>query len=119
MNNVNPLTLAIDGGVVEIFDHIENKGPMWTGSGKRWARAVVSFDEPFSRPPTVQLSIAVIDADSSRNLRFELHAEDVTERGFTAVAHTWNDTRIGRLQVNWTAIGTRQVEVERPGAWNV
>lgn len=107
MNNVNPLTLAIGGGVVKVFDHIENNGPMWAGSGKRWARAVVEFTEPFSSPPTVQLSISVIDADCSRNLRLDLHAEDVSETGFTAVSHTWSDTRIGRLQVNWTAIGSR------------
>ena len=117
MNNVNPLTLAIAGGVTEVFDHIENKGPMWTGEGKRWSRAVVRFHEPFSHPPTVQLSIAVIDADSGRNLRLDLHTEDVTCGGFTAVAHTWNDTRIGRLQVNWTAIGSR-IEGSTP-LWDV
>ncbi len=117
MNSVNPLTLAIDGGVVKVFDHIENGGPMWSGDGKRWARAVVKFDEPFSQPPTVQLSISVIDADSSRNLRLDLHTEDVTNDGFTAVTHTWSDTRIGRLQVNWTAIGTR-IEGATP-LWDV
>lgn len=117
MNRVNPLALAIDGGVIKVFDHIENKGPMWTGQGKRWARAVVNFPEPFSRPPTVQLSIAVIDADTSRNLRLDLHTEDVTGDGFTAVVHTWSDTRVGRLQLNWTAIGTR-IEGATP-MWDV
>ena len=109
MSNLINAELAIDGGVAQVFDHIENEGPMWGGSGKRWARTVVAFEAPFNGPPKVQLSIAMIDADSNRNLRFELHAEDVTEGGFTAVAHTWSDTRIGRLQVNWTAIGTRAV----------
>lgn len=117
MNSVNPLALAIGSGVVKVFDHIENQGPMWTGSGKRWSRAVVTFTEPFSRPPTVQLSIAVIDADSNRNLRLDLHTEDVTAERFTAVTHTWSDTRIGRLQLNWTAIGTR-FEDATP-LWNV
>ncbi|MEM7213525.1 MAG: H-type lectin domain-containing protein, partial [Pseudomonadota bacterium] len=108
---------AIDGGVAKVFDHIENQGPMWSGSGKRWARAVVSFPDPFSQPPTVQLSIAVIDADTSRNLRLDLHTEDVTSDGFTAVVHTWSDTRIGRLQLNWTAIGSR-IEGATP-MWDV
>ncbi|MEM7061054.1 MAG: H-type lectin domain-containing protein [Pseudomonadota bacterium] len=116
MGNLLQSELAIDGGVAQVFDHIENEGPMWCGSGKRWARTVVEFDDPFSGPPKVQLSIAMIDADSGRNLRFELHAEDVTKAGFTAVAHTWSDTRIGRLQVNWTAIGSRTA-VE--GTWDV
>ena len=117
MNSVNTIALAIDSGVAQIFDHIENEGPMWFGSGKRWARTVVRFDEVFSGNPTVQLSLAMIDADSNRNLRLELHAEDVSPSGFTAVAHTWNDSRIGRLQVNWTAIGQRAEAIEP--AWDV
>lgn len=109
--------LAIEGGIAEVFDHIENAGPMWCGSGKRWTRASVDFPRPFSSAPTIQLSIAMIDADSSRNLRIELHAEDISETGFTVTAHTWSDTRIGRLQVNWTALGTRlATEGKR---WNV
>ena len=64
-----------------------------------------------------KLGSCPIDADSSCNLRLDLHAEDVTSDGFTAVAHTWSDTRIGRLQVNWTAIGSR-IEGAQP-LWNV
>ena len=117
MSVLNKTELAIDGGTSQVFDHIENAGPMWCGTGKRWARTVINFESAFDTVPRVQLSIAMIDADSSRNLRFELNAEDVTVDGFTAVAHTWNDTRIGRLQVNWTAIGTRAPAVG-PG-WDV
>lgn len=118
MEDLNSLTLAIDGGVAKVFDHIENSGPMWCGSGKRWSRASVTFEQPFSGPPQVQLSIALIDADSSKNLRFELNAEDVHEDGFTVVVHTWSDTRIGRLKVNWTAIGSRE-HVADTQRWNV
>lgn len=107
MNSVNANAVAIDSGIVQVFDHIENEGPMWYGSGKRWSRAVVRFDEPFTQMPAIQLSLAMIDADSGRNLRLELHAEDIRPEGFTAVAHTWSDSRIGRLQLNWTAIGMR------------
>ena len=112
MNNLTPMVLAVDNGVVQMFDHIEAEGPMWSGSGKRWARMVVRFTRPFLAPPTVQLSIAMIDADSGRNLRLDLSTEDLGPDGFTAVAHTWNDTRIGRLQLNWTAIGNRSTSVE-------
>lgn len=117
MNAVANSAIAIEGSVVQVFDHIENSGAMWIGTGKRWARAIVNFQEKFNRPPTVQLSIAMIDADSSRNLRLELYVEDVTTNGFTAVAHTWNDTRIGRLHVNWTAVGTSDAPVS--GSWEV
>ncbi len=117
MNAVTGNVLAIDGGVSQVFDHVDNAGPMWAGSGKRWARTVIRFGAEFSASPTVQLSIAMIDADSSRNLRIDLYAEDVTRTSFTAVAHTWNDTRIGRLQVNWTAIGTNSAGLD--DAWTV
>ncbi len=117
MNDFATVTLAIDSGVSKVFDHIENEGPMWSGIGKRWARSVIRFESAFAQPPAIQLSIAMIDADSSRNLRLELHSEDITTTGFTAVAHTWNDTRIGRLQVNWTAIGGRGGDPE--ARWSV
>ena len=117
MNAVTTNSVAIEGSVAQVFDHIDNGGPMWAGTGKRWARTIVNFQENFNKAPTVQLSIAMIDADSARNLRLELYAEDVTADGFTAVAHTWNDTRIGRLHVNWTAVGTTDAEI--PGVWEV
>ena len=105
MNTFSPTQLSVANGVAHIFDHIESDGPMWTGSGKRWARAAVRFDTPFVAPPAVQIAISMIDADNNRNMRLELSTEDLSPSGFTAVAHTWNDTRIGRLQVSWTAIG--------------
>jgi hypothetical protein len=104
--------MSVESGIVEVFDHIESEGPMWAGSGKRWSRAVVRFKSPFNAPPVVQMSMSMIDADSGRNLRLELHSEDLTPEGFTVVAHTWSDTRVGRLQVQWTAIGNRATEVE-------
>lgn len=117
MNAVTQNALVIDGGVARVFDDVENDGPMWAGTGKRWARTAVRFAERFNSPPTVQLSIALIDTDSGRNLRLELYTEDVTAEGFTAVAHTWKDTRIGRLHVSWTALGTGDAEI--PGTWPV
>lgn len=99
--------MGVDSGVARMFDHFEAQGPMWTGTGKRWSRQVVRFVTPFQAPPNIQLSVAMIDADSARNLRLELIAEDVSAEGFTAVAHTWSDTRIGRLHLNWMAVGSR------------
>ena len=112
MNSLSSMTMAVDSGVVQMFDHIESNGEMWAGSGKRWSRMPVRFETPFNVPPAIQLSMAMIDADTGRNLRLELSTEEVSAEGFTAVAHTWSDTRIGRLQLNWTAIGNRNAEVE-------
>ena len=88
-----------------MFDHIDNQGPMWAGSGPRAVRINVTFSRPFLNPPVIHLSTSMIDADSSRNLRLSLTAEDCTAEGFVAVAKTWSDSRIGRLEVLWTAIG--------------
>ncbi len=107
MNRITPVALAVDSGRAQMFDHISSDGPMWAGNGKRWARTVVRFEAPFQSAPSIHLSISMIDAASARNLRLELTAEDVSTDGFTVVAHTWSDTRIGRLQVQWTAIGGR------------
>ena len=117
MNTFSPVQMAVASGKADVFDHVDNDGPMWSAVGKRWARTVIQFDAPFLLPPAVQLSIAMIDADSGKNLRLELSTEDVTGKGFTVVAHTWSDTRIGRLQVNWTAIG--QSDASSDPLWNV
>lgn len=117
MNMNAPFTLGVENGVVQMFDHFESEGPMWRGSGKRWARQSLRFSVPFQAPPSIQLSMAMIDADSARNLRLELIAEDVSAEGFTAVAHTWSDTRIGRLKLNWVAIGNSGANIEP--LWNV
>ncbi|MEM7236609.1 MAG: H-type lectin domain-containing protein [Pseudomonadota bacterium] len=98
-------SLFVASGTAPVFDHIESEGEMWFGKGERWAAAHVTFDEPFDKPPVVQLSIEMIDADHGRNLRLQLTAEHVTRTGFRAVAYTWNDTRIGRLSISWMAIG--------------
>lgn len=97
--------IAIESGITRLFDHIENDGPMWTGSGDRWETAPVTFSTPFTKPPAVHLSISMIDAASDKNLRLSMRASNTTVEGFTAIAQTWSDTRIGRLEVAWTAIG--------------
>lgn len=98
--------VAIESGVAQVFDHVETGGPMWTGTGERWETAPISFSTPFTQPPSVHMSISMIDAASDRNLRLSMRASNTTVEGFTAIAQTWSDTRIGRLEVAWTAIGT-------------
>lgn len=117
MNMNAPGMLGVESGVVRMFDHFESEGPMWMGSGKRWSRQAVQFSKPFQAAPEIQLSLSMIDADSGRNLRLELISEDVTPEGFTAVAHTWSDTRIGRLSLKWIAMGNRIDTVQT--LWNV
>lgn len=117
MNISQPNTFAAETGIAQVFDHIEQEGPMWSGSGDRWARTAVHFETPFGATPSVQVALSMIDADAGANLRLELSTEDVTAKGFIAVAHTWSDTRIGRLRVSWSAFGSRSGEM--PERWNV
>ncbi|MEM7509158.1 MAG: H-type lectin domain-containing protein [Pseudomonadota bacterium] len=92
-------------GTELLFDHIESSGPMWAARGERWAEKFIHFETPFDRPPHVMMSIEMIDADHSTNMRLQLRPEDVKRHGFKAVAYTWSDTRIGRLSVSWIALG--------------
>lgn len=89
-------------GLVADFD---TQGPMWTDEGEREIRSPVKYSERFLMPPAVQLSASMWDLDSSRNLRGNLRAENVTASGFDAVFQTWGDTRVARLTVTWMAIG--------------
>lgn len=117
MNIDQPSVFSAQTGIAQVFDHIEQDGPMWSGSGERWARTAVHFETPFATTPSVQVALSMIDADAGANLRFELSTEDVSARGFIAVVHTWSDTRIGRLRVSWTAFGQRADGMQ--GRWNV
>lgn len=102
--------LRVESGYLALFDHIESGGVMWTGSGTRSVLRSVRFGSPFGADPAVQLSLAAIDAAHEQNLRLTLSAIGITSEGFTIECHTWDDTRIGRLAVNWMAIGPGQEE---------
>lgn len=97
--------LGISQGVVQIVSDFDIEGPFWTGTGDREARLRVEFPDRFHLPPTVQLGVVMWDSDSGSNQRGDLGAEHVTARGFDLVFKTWGDSRIGRLRVQWTAIG--------------
>ena len=79
---------------------------MWTGKGPRELRRVVEFDEAYSQPPLVQVSLSMLDIDQSTNHRVDISVEMVTEDGFIIVFRTWGDTKIARVRADWTAFGT-------------
>ncbi|MCW1955391.1 H-type lectin domain-containing protein [uncultured Lentibacter sp.] len=97
--------IGIAQGNDVIFEHFRDGGEMWTGKGSREAVTPVRFRDAFSAPPTVQCSLTLWDVDSATNLRADIEAENVTERGFDLVFRTWGDTRIARIRVSWLAIG--------------
>lgn len=88
-----------------MFSDFADDGPMWTGSGPRESRHLITFDEVFAAPPAVMVGISLWDIDGDTNLRSDLRAERVSETGFELVFRTWSDTRLARLRADWTAIG--------------
>ena len=89
----------------ELFNHVDENGPMWSGDGDREVRFKLRFTASFQRIPHITLRISGMDSSCGQNLRFSLAAEAVTSESFVIVFKTWGDTKIARASVNWTAIG--------------
>jgi hypothetical protein len=110
MKKLHNHLIGVDQGDVALFSDFEDGGPMWTGTGPRERRRAVQFSTPFKAVPSVQLSIALLDADTQSAVRVELTAQNVTVEGFDIVCRTWLDTRIARMRVSWMAIGSLPFE---------
>jgi hypothetical protein len=65
----------------------------------------VQFQTPFAAPPVVLVSVSALDADQRFNLRYEVRPDHVSTTQFDIVYHSWADTFIFLLNVNWIAIG--------------
>lgn len=89
----------------EIFNHVDQNEPMWSGDGDREVRLPVAFAAPFQKPPHVTVGLSGIDSSRAQNLRFNLSAEEVTREGFVLTFVTWDDTKVARASASWTAIG--------------
>ncbi|MBV0914229.1 H-type lectin domain-containing protein [Anianabacter salinae] len=89
----------------EMFNHVDEKGPMWSKNGDRSVVLYFEFSHHFGQPPLVSLGVCGLDSDKSANLRFSLRANDITVDGFVAEFLTWGDTRIARASIYWQALG--------------
>ncbi|MEZ5796051.1 MAG: H-type lectin domain-containing protein [Paracoccaceae bacterium] len=88
-----------------LFSDFADGGVMWTGSGNRESRFLVTFREPFREPPAVTVGISMWDMDHRTNSRADISAENVTAKGFHIVFRTWGDSRVARIRADWMAIG--------------
>ncbi len=102
--------MGIQQGTRILFSDFATGGPMWTGQGDRAIRERVPFAEGFREAPAVMLGISLWDMDHQTNMRADLRAENVGRDGFDLVFHTWGDTRIARIRVDWTALGPMKDE---------
>jgi hypothetical protein len=105
MKRISASRIGIQQGSRVLFSDFADGGPMWTGNGPRESRFVVGFKEPFTDPPVVHIGLSLWDFDQKTNVRAELSAEKVTEKGFHIVFKTWSDTRVARVRADWLAIG--------------
>ena len=110
MQRIGSQLLGLDQGEVTVFVDYDKAGPMWTGQGRRTARAEVRFSAPFFETPLVIVGLAMLDSHSDTNLRIEARAENVGLRGFDAVISTWGDTRLAQARLAWTALGALKHE---------
>lgn len=105
MQIINSTRLGIAQGAVDLFSDFDTGGEMWVGEGARERRQWISFEQPFSAPPAVHVSLTLWDIDSTHNVRADLAAETVSVTGFDAVFRTWKDTRVARVRISWLALG--------------
>lgn len=92
----------------ELFNHVDQGLPMWSGNGSRSLEVKVIFARAFAERPIVTLSFCGLDAAHDQNLRCQLFAEHVSSTDFTIRFFTWSDTHIARASVTWFAIGRRR-----------
>jgi hypothetical protein len=95
----------------ELFNHVDDNLPMWAQDGDRLVSLDILFTRHFKRAPAVTLGLSGIDSATDQNLRFWLHAQNVTTKGFTIEFSTWYDTHIARAAVSWQAIGPSKPDI--------
>ncbi|MDN5567650.1 MAG: H-type lectin domain-containing protein [Paracoccus sp. (in: a-proteobacteria)] len=105
MQRFNANEVGIDQGELTLVTDFDTQGPMWTEQGERTVRQRVDFSERFLMPPAVHLSLGMWDLDVTTNQRGDLLVENVTSAGFDLLFHTWGDTRVARMRIQWMAIG--------------
>ena len=115
MKRIPAGSIGIVQGSRVLFSDFADGGVMWTGTGDRESRHIVTFADAFRLPPAVHLSITMWDTDHLTNARADLVAENITETGFHLVFRTWGDTRLARMRANWMAIG----QVRDDDDWDV
>ncbi|MEP5153509.1 H-type lectin domain-containing protein [Planktotalea sp.] len=110
MKRIRSHLIGIDQGEHIMFSDYENDGKMWSGSGTRQRKRTIIFSEPFDEPPSVQVSMSLMDLDKETNVRSDVMAQNISTTGFDLVFRTWGDTRIARVRLSWIAIGGLQDE---------
>ncbi len=105
MRRLTNQVIGIDQGEVVLFSDFQDDGPMWTGSDAREKRVAVEFSEAYSTPPSVHVTLAMIDISNMKAHRTDISAENISVGGFEIVFRTWGDSKVARVRAAWTSIG--------------
>ena len=78
------------------------------GAGCDWrsVRCTVTFGQTFASPPVVTLALAGFDTFEETGGRVQLRMDGVATDRFNFLVHTWHDSRLWGVWVNWIAVGT-------------
>lgn len=75
-----------------------------TGQGGRVDSTTVLFKKPYSRPPQVIVIPIRLDADTQKNLRFEISVSKVTNSSFNVQVGTWENSQINSALLQYAVI---------------
>ena len=115
MKRIASHLVGVDQGELVLFSDYEDGGDMWTGHGARERRVAVVFSESFVKPPSVHVSMSLMDMATGPSIRADVSTRDISAKGFTILFRTWEDSRIARIRVAWMAVG----ELQDDEAWQL
>ena len=76
------------------------------GHGPRSFRTTIGFDQPFSQPPKVVLSLVGFDIQEGEPSRIWVKVHKTEHNQFQLEYKTWASTKVHSMRVHWIAYGT-------------
>lgn len=73
-------------------------------SGERTVSIEVTFEKGFEVKPDVILSVSLLDAEKSTNIRYNVTAKAISRDGFVITIRTWSDSKIYSIGGSWLAV---------------
>ena len=105
MKRIASHLIGVDQGDLVLFSDYEDGGEMWTGSGERERVVTVSFSQPYRKPPSVHVTMSLLDLATGPSIRAHVAARNITPEKFEIIFRTWEDSMVARVRVAWLAIG--------------
>ena len=105
MKRIASHLIGVDQGELVLFSDYEDDGEMWTGQGERERVVPVAFSDTYRKPPSVHVSMSLLDMATGPSIRADVGTRNVSETGFEIVFRTWEDSMVARVRVAWIAMG--------------